>query len=141
MVALVRSWQDLAKILASIPMHLGKRAKIRVSSKQNPRPLSSFSRQTITGIGIEENPKMNNPPEKQFSLKFTRTKNLDPEKTSDHQQVRRLLKPSVTRNSANTTISTFFENVLAKKDSAKTLTTIFSSNVVPIAMKAAKIKT
>ena len=84
---------------------------------------------------------MNNPPEKQFSLKFTRTKNLDPEKTSDHQQVRRLLKPSVTRNSANATISTFFENVLAKKDSAKTLTTIFSSNVVPIAMKAAKIKT
>ena len=31
MVALVRSWQDLAKILASIPMHLGKRAKIRVT--------------------------------------------------------------------------------------------------------------
>ena len=33
MVALVRSWQDLAKILASIPMHLGKRAKIRVTGK------------------------------------------------------------------------------------------------------------
>ena len=31
MVALVRSWQDLAKILASIPMHLGKRAKIRIT--------------------------------------------------------------------------------------------------------------
>ena len=34
MVALVRSWQDLAKILASIPMHLGKRAKIRVTGKK-----------------------------------------------------------------------------------------------------------
>ena len=33
MVALVRSWQDLAKILASIPMHLGKRAKIRVTGE------------------------------------------------------------------------------------------------------------
>ena len=33
MVALVRSWQDLAKILASIPMHLGKRAKIRVTGQ------------------------------------------------------------------------------------------------------------
>ena len=31
MVALVRSWQDLAKILASIPMHLGKHGKIRVT--------------------------------------------------------------------------------------------------------------
>ena len=31
MVALVRSWQDLAKILASIPMHLGKATKIRVT--------------------------------------------------------------------------------------------------------------
>ena len=34
MVALVRSWQDLAKILASIPMHLGKRAKIRVTGME-----------------------------------------------------------------------------------------------------------
>ena len=36
MVALVRSWQDLAKILASIPMHLGKRAKIRVTGVSVP---------------------------------------------------------------------------------------------------------
>ena len=37
MVALVRSWQDLAKILASIPMHLGKRAKIRVTGRIHGR--------------------------------------------------------------------------------------------------------
>ena len=42
MVALVRSWQDLAKILASIPMHLGKRAKIRVTGHANaPRRANS----------------------------------------------------------------------------------------------------
>ena len=41
MVALVRSWQDLAKILASIPMHLGKRAKIRVTGLLLKNSLSS----------------------------------------------------------------------------------------------------
>ena len=38
MVALVRSWQDLAKILASIPIHLGKRAKIRVTGLVSHTP-------------------------------------------------------------------------------------------------------
>ena len=42
MVALVRSWQDLAKILASIPMHLGKRAKIRVTGQGHKHVLRQF---------------------------------------------------------------------------------------------------